>query len=191
MIEFQTVMELVGKTKKRFASAKDRIPKVQDRIWDLTQKWTAAVIDDASDEKLGKIRDELSQAEKELELLEHLDIEKETRENLSNDKKLKSLAEEFISQQETAMEQMLIEDDKLFNNYKAACDALLEAIKARRNHGKKMSVVCSEIEDVKRALGQKIPDGGVLWSYRGRRGNFNIENLYTKIRGAAGLPLIP
>jgi hypothetical protein len=191
MIEFQEVMELVDKTKKRFASAKDRIPKVEDRIWDLTQEWTAAVIDDASDEKLGKIRDKLSQAEKELELLEHLDIEKETRENLSNDKKLKSLAEEFISQQETAMEQMLIEDDKLFNNYKAACDALLEAIKARRNHGKKMSVVCREIEDVKRALGQKIPDGGILWSYRGRRGNFNIKNLYTKIRGAAGLPLIP
>ena len=182
MIEFQKVMELVDKTKKRFASAKDRIPKVKDRIWDLTQEWTAAVIDDASDEKLGKIRDKLSQAEKELELLEHLDIEKETRENLSNDKKLKSLAEEFISQQETTVEQMLIEDNKLFENVKAARDTLLEAIKARRNHVQKMSVVCSEIEDVKKVLGQKIPDGGVLWSYRPRRGGIDFEKTFNKIR---------
>ncbi|HBN82583.1 MAG TPA: hypothetical protein DDZ89_01955 [Clostridiales bacterium] len=186
MIEFQKVMELVDKTKKRFMSVKDKLPRLEKRLFDLTREYTTALIDDAPDGKIQKITDEVHRVEKNIDMLEHLDIEKETRENLSNDKKLKSLAEEFISQQETTVEQMLIEDNKLFENVKAARDTLLEAIKARRNHVQKMSVVCSEIEDVKKVLGQKIPDGGVLWSYRPRRGHVDFEKLFNKIRIANG-----
>jgi len=191
MIAYEKVMQEIEKTKKRFMSVKDKIPQLEERLVELAKKYTDALLDNAPDEKLNEISGEIQRVEKDVDLLEHIDIEKEIRENLSRDGKLKNMAEKFIGQQLAVIEEMLVEDDKLFNNYKAACDALLDAIKASREHTKKMAAVCGEIEAVKRALGQKIPDGGILWSYRGRRGNFNIENLYTKIRGAAGLPLIP
>jgi chromosome segregation ATPase len=186
MIEFEKVMSEIDKTKKRFMAVKDKLPKLEKRLFDLTREYTTALIDDAPDDKIQKITDEVHRVEKDIDILEHLDIDKEIRESLSSNKKLKSLAEEFISQQETVMEQMLVEDERLFENLKAARDALLEAIKARRNHGKKMSAVCGEITDVKRALGQKIPDGGVLWSYRTRRGRIDFEKLFNKIRTANG-----
>lgn len=191
MIDYDEVMQKIEETKKRFTSVRDRIPKVEEKIFDLTKRWTDAVIDNASDEKLGEIRDELQKAEKELDLLEHLDIEKEIRESLSKDKKLKTTTEQFIKQQEEVIEEMLVEDNKLYDDLKAACDTLLEAIRNRRKHSQKMAGICSEIDSVKRALGQKAPDSGTFWSLRERRGQINIENLYTKIRGAAGLPLIP
>lgn len=186
MIEFQEVMSEIDKTKKRFMSVKDKLPRLEKRLFDLTREYTTALIDDAPDDKLQKITDEVHRVEKDIDMLKHLDIDKEIRESLSSNKKLKDLTEQFILQQKETIEKMLIEDNKLFENVKAARDALLEAIKARRNHSKNMSVVCNEIEDVQKILGQKVPDGGVLWSYRARRGHVNFEKLFNKIRIANG-----
>mgnify|MGYP001343034768 CR=1 FL=1 len=188
MINLEQVMEQINKTRGRFTSATNRIPQVQDKIFDLTKQWTDLVIDGASDEQLHEVHERLLQAEKELELLEDLDAEKEIRQTLAKDKKLADMAQSFIEQEETALESMLIEEEKLADAVTDAYTTLIAATNELRTQRAKMVESAGQIQDVKRALDMPIPPAGIyMMDYKMRMKDIPHDKLFNKIRIAAGL----
>jgi chromosome segregation ATPase len=186
MIEFQKVMQEIDKTKKRLTSAKARIPEVEEKIFKLTKKFTDLVVDGGSDEKLGKIRDEISKTEKELDLLQHLDVGAELQKSLGEDSKLKALIDEFIKQQEAVLEKMVEEERPYGAAVSEAFEKLIEAIKKRRVFIKSMAAEANKIHDVKRAAGLSVPLMGEFASYGTRITRFNFDNWLNKMRIANG-----
>ena len=186
MIEFQNVMSEIDKTKKRLTSAKARIPGVEEKIFKLTQKFTDLVVGDAPDKELEKVRDEISKAEKELDLLQHLDVGAELQKSLSEDSKLKALIDDFIKQQESVLEKMVEEEKPYGEAVKEAFEKLIEAIKKRRVFIKSMAAEANKIHDVKRAAGLSVPLMGEFASYGTRITRFNFDNWLNKMRIASG-----
>ena len=129
MIDYEKVMSEIDKTKKRLTSAKERIPKIEEKIFKLTQKFTDLIVDDAPDKDIEKVRDEITKAEKELDLLQHLDVGAELQKSLGEDSKLKALIDEFIKQQEAVLEKMVEEEKPYGEAVKEAFEKLIEAIK--------------------------------------------------------------
>lgn len=187
MINLEQVMEQINKTRGRFTSATNRIPQVQDRIFDLTKQWRDLVIDGASDEELHEVHEKLLQAEKELELLEGLDAEREIRQTLAKDKKLADMAQSFIAQEEETLESMLTEEEKLADTVTDAYDNLIEAVRELNTQRTKMVEASGQIQDVKRALDMPIPSAGIYMDYKMRMTDVPHDKLFNKILIAAGL----
>jgi phage-related tail protein len=186
MIEFEKVMQELDKTKKHLTSAKARIPGVEKKIFQLTQKFTDLVVDDAPDKELEKVRDEISKAEKELDLLQHLDVGAELQKSLSEDSKIKALVDEFIKQQETVLEKM-VEEEKLYGEaVKAAFGKVIEAIKKRREFVNSMTSVAEQISDVKRAAGLGIPLMGEFATYQAQITQLSFDKWLNRARIANG-----
>jgi chromosome segregation ATPase len=186
MIEFEKVMQEIGKTKKRLTSAKERIPKVEEKIFKLTQKFTDAVIDDAPDKAFEKIRDEISKAEKELELLEHLDVSEEFRKALGKDNKTKMLIDEFIKQQEDLLEKLVEEEKPYGESVLEAFGKVIEAVKERRKFLGNMTAAANQLCDVKRAAGLSVPLMGELAYYQTKITKLAFDKWLNKIRIASG-----
>ena len=189
MITLEQVMEQINKTKDRFTSAINRIPQLQDKIFDLSKQWRELVINGADDKELQEVQDKSLQAEKELELLENLDADKEIRQTLAKDKKLADLAQSFIEQEEATLETMVLEDAKFVDAVKDAYTALIATVEELRTHRKKMVEITGQIQDVKQALGMPVPSGGIYdTNYRRSRLNsIPHDKMFNKIRIAAGL----
>ena len=186
MIDYEKVMQEIDKTKKRLTSAKARIPGVEEKIFKLTKKFTDLVVDGASDKELEKVRDEISKTEKELDLLQHLDVGAELQKSLSEDSKVKALIDDFIKQQESVLEKMVEEEKPYGEAVKEAFEKLIEAIKKRRVFIKSMAAEANKIHDVKRAAGLSVPLMGEFASYGTRITRFNFDNWLNKMRIANG-----
>jgi uncharacterized coiled-coil protein SlyX len=186
MIEFQNVMSEIDKTKKRLTSAKERIPKIEEKIFKLTQKFTDLIVDDAPGKDIERVRDGITKAEKELDLLQHLDVGAELQKSLGEDSKLKALIDEFIKQQEAVLEGLVEEEKPYGEAVKEAFEKLIEAIKKRRVFIKSMAAEANKIHDVKRAAGLSVPLMGEFASYGTRITRFNFDNWLNKMRIANG-----
>ena len=186
MIEFQKVMQEIDKTKKRLTSAKARIPGVEEKIFKLTQKFTDLIVDDAPGKDIERVRDGITKAEKELDLLQHLDVGAELQKSLGEDSKLKALIDEFIKQQEAVLEGLVEEEKPYGEAVKEAFEKLIEAIKKRRVFIKSMAAEANKIHDVKRAAGLSVPLMGEFASYGTRITRFNFDNWLNKMRIANG-----
>jgi len=186
MITLESVLEQINKTRGRFTSAKDRIPEVQEKVLNIVNEWTSAVIDGATDEELQKIRERLTDAEKELELLENLDTEKEIKKALSCDKKLTEISNKFIEEQEAILEEMMVQDEPLNQEVLDAYSALIDAVKKRREHRNSMIAVTGRIEDVKHNLGLPLPLSGLYTTYELRMKAIPHDKMFNRIRIANG-----
>jgi DNA repair exonuclease SbcCD ATPase subunit len=186
MIDYEKVMSEIDKTKKRLTSAKERIPKIEEKIFKLTQKFTDLIVDDAPDKDIEKVRDEITKAEKELDLLQHLDVSTEFQKSLSEDSKIKALIDEFIKQQEAVLEKMVEEEKPYGEAVKESFEKVIEAIKKRRAFLDTMVAEANKIHDVKRAAGLSVPLMGELASYLTRITSFNFDNWLNRARIANG-----
>lgn len=186
MIEFESVIKQIQDKKAKIYKAKERIPELEQRVFDLAKEFTNAVIDGASDEKLSKIREKLTNAEKELDVLQGVDFEEQLRESLQRDEKLSKLADDFIKQEEKTLEKMVTEDEELTNKVLECYSALIEAVKARRTHRNKMVEITGRIDDIRSAMGEKVSRGTNFRNYEARMKSIAHDKMFNKIRIANG-----
>lgn len=186
MIEFETVMQQIETTKDRLNKAKERIPKLEEKIFDLTKKFTDAILDGASDEKLSKIKIELTGLEKELDILNSVDFDVKVKETLSRDEKIAKSVDEYIRQEESKLEKMVEEDEKLSNDVLDCYASLIAATKERQAHRQNMIDITGKIQDIKYALNMPIPSGGCFRPWQVQLKTIPHDKKFNQIRIANG-----
>lgn len=191
MIEYESVLQLAEQTKKKFTSAKDRIPEIEQQIFDLSASWRDTLFNGGTDGELQEIENKISRFEKQLELLRNIDVNKEIQQNLRRDKTLSAKCSEFEAQQRKAIEGLLKEEKTLSESVLNTTDSLVQAIKDWRTKRQEIADICIQIGQVHPYTGssEPVPYSGYYETYKPQMANINPATLASKIRTAGGLSI--
>lgn len=129
-VAYEEIVEIIEAAKRRFNSAKERLPKLREQLDEAFVAWRDSIIDGAAASETTKREKDINSLKTQVEILEKLDEGKELQEYLKRNSRLIDACKRFEKQQLAALKEIEAEKQAAIKVFQETRKPFLEATRA-------------------------------------------------------------